>query len=393
MFLGRAPSGSDFIISIDKVLEHSTSIGAGDVLIYVEGNDLTDPRTLRSTAAVVESVGAAGADLFAQNPDGGFAAPDSALDIARAAVGVDYARETISSETDVTLTDDDGDGFPDTAEQVDAAFRYASANGIPSDQTTFVYTPEEVSQLLATHNDSWATVLSFPVQGLAESDTVKAARVAVEAGEAELLSAAGAEGLTLGTSLSGGALTQQIRIDAITDSMVISVPLAMILCFIVAGLVMRSLRLSLASIIPIALVIAWLLGFMSAFGYDLNVVTATIADISVGVGIDYSIHFTMRFREEWRRTGDRLAAIRLTAEATGTALILSAATSIIGFLLLALAPMPVFAAYGLLTAVMIALSLLASLTVLPSLLYILTPGKEANARPVSESLPVSGGEE
>ena len=388
-----SPSDSDFIISIGKVLEHSSSLGAGDVLIYVEGNDLTDPRTLPSAAAVVESVGAAGGDRFSQNPDGSFAAPDSALEIARAVVGVDYARETISSETGVRLTDDDGDGFPDTAEQVDAVFRYASANGIPSDQTTFVYTAEEVSQLLATHNDSWATVLNFPIQGFAESNKVQAARASVEAGESDLQSAAGAEGLTLDTSVSGGALTQQIRIDAVTDSMVISVPLAMVLCFIVAGLVMRSVRLSVASIIPIALVITWLLGFMSAFGYDLNAVTATIAAISVGVGIDYSIHFTMRFREEWRRSRDRLVAIRLAAEATGTALILSAATSITGFLLLALAPMPVFAAYGLLTAVMIAMSLLASLTVLQSLLYMLTPGKEASARPASERLPVAGAEE
>jgi predicted RND superfamily exporter protein len=46
--------------------------------------------------------------------------------------------------------------------------------------------------------------------------------------------------------------------------------------------------------------------------------------------------------------------------------------------------MPVFAAYGLLTAVMIAFSLLASLTVLPSLLYILTPGEK-----VSDAVPVS----
>ena len=286
----------------------------------------------------------------------------------------------------MTLADDDGDGFPDTAEQIDAVFSYASVSGIPADETTFVYTPDQVGRLLASPDDSWATVLSFPIQGFAESGKVRAVRDIVENGEATLLSAASADGLTIDTSVSGGALTQQIRIDAIKDSMVISVPLAMLLCFIVAGLVMRSARLSLASIVPIALVISWLLGIMYALDYDLNVVTATIAAISVGVGIDYSIHFTMRFREEWRRIGDRMEAVRLAAEATGTALILSAATSIGGFALLALAPMPVFAAYGLLTAVMIALSVLASLTVLPSLLYMLTPSKEAGARRDRERL-------
>ena len=305
-------------------------------------------------------------------------------------MGVDFAREAISSRTGVTLTDEDGDGFPDTAQQVDAVFRYASANGIPSNETTFVYTADEVSELLARRGDSWATVLRFPIQGVVESSKVKTARGVVEAGEADLLSAVSGAGLTLDTSISGSALTEQIRVDTFTDSMVVSVPLAMLLSLIVAGLVMRSPRLALASVVPIALVIAWLLGFMRAFGYDLNVVTATIAAISVGVGIDFSIHFTMRFREEWRKSGDRMEGINLAAEGTGTALVLSAATSVIGFLVLALAPLPVFAAFGLLTAVMIALSLIASLTVLPSLLYMITPSEEAGAQEASR---VAGAEE
>ncbi|HEY5638785.1 MAG TPA: MMPL family transporter [Dehalococcoidia bacterium] len=380
------PSNSDFVTSIDKILEHTTSLAAGDVLIYIEGRDLADPRTLSAAAEVVGTVGAEGGDLFSQNPDGSFAAPDSALDVARAAVAVDYAGDAISAETGAAITDDDGDGFPDSAEQVEAVFSYASQNGIPAGETVFVYTADEVATLLARPDgETWATTLSFPMQGFGDSSRVQRAEDIVAEGETDLLAAVGAEGLNIETSISGEALTEQLALDAITDSMVISVPLAMILCVIVAGFVMRSPRLALASIIPIGLVIAWLLGFMYAFDFDINIVTATIAAISVGVGIDYSIHYTMRFREEWRRTGDRLEGIRLAAEGTGTALVLSGGTSIIGFLLLALAPMPIFAAYGLLTAVMIALSLLASLTVLPSLLYILAPSEKTVGKPVASS--------
>jgi predicted RND superfamily exporter protein len=380
------PSNSDFVTSIDKILEHTTALAAGDVLIYVEGEDLTDPRTLSAAAAAVDQVGSEGGDLFTQNPDGSFAAPESALDVARAAVAVNYASETIAAETGVTITDDDGDGFPDSPEQVGAVFNYAAENGIPADDTVFVYTADEVATLLARPDgEAWATILSFPMQGFGDSARVQQAEDVVEGGEADLLAATRGAGLSIETSISGEALTEQLALDAITDSMVISVPLAMLLCLIVAGFVMRSVRLALASIVPISLVIAWLLGFMYLFDYDINIVTATIAAISVGVGIDYSIHFTMRFREEWRRTGERLEGIRLAAEGTGTALILSGGTSIIGFLLLALAPMPIFAAYGLLTAVMIALSLLASLTVLPSLLYILAPSEQAESASVTST--------
>ena len=168
-------------------------------------------------------------------------------------------------------------------------------------------------------------------------------------------------------------MAEQVTLDAVTNSMVLSIPLSMALCLAVAAFAMRSLRLAAISIVPISLVIVWLLAFMAAFGYNINVITATIAAISVGVGIDFSTHYTMRYREQLRATPSRIEAVRGAAEGTGTALILSGVTSIIGFGVLGLAPMPIFAAYGLLTAVMIALSLAASLVVLPSLLYLLGP--------------------
>lgn len=93
---------------------------------------------------------------------------------------------------------------------------------------------------------------------------------------------------------------------------------------------------------------------MYVFGFAINIVTATIGAVSIGIGIDYAIHYTVRFREELADAGDRLDAMRRAAEGTGLALVASALSSVVGFLILALAPMPLFASYGLLTAVMIA---------------------------------------
>ncbi len=79
--------------------------------------------------------------------------------------------------------------------------------------------------------------------------------------------------------------------------------------------------------------------------------------------------------------GDRLVALERTAEGTGVALIASAATSVLGFIIMGFAPMPMFASYGILTAVMIFLAAAASLLVLPSLLLSVTPeGAEARQR-------------
>lgn len=136
---------------------------------------------------------------------------------------------------------------------------------------------------------------------------------------------------------------------------------------------MRSVRYAVVTIIPIGLVVAWLYGLMYLAGFSLNFVTATIGAISIGVGIDYSIHMTERFREELQRASDKMQAVRQAARGTGVALVASAASSIVGFGIMGLSPMPMFASYGILTALMIFLALVASLVVLPSLLLLVTP--------------------
>ena len=110
-------------------------------------------------------------------------------------------------------------------------------------------------------------------------------------------------------------------------------------------------------------------------GFNLNFVTATIGAVSIGVGIDYSVHMTVRFREELGRSDNRMNALRRAANGAGMALVASAASSILGFAILGFAPMPMFSAFGVLTALMVFLALAASVVVLPSLLLLATPEK------------------
>tara|TARA_B100001105_G_C22291162_1_gene399605 strand:- start:424 stop:777 length:354 start_codon:yes stop_codon:yes gene_type:complete len=109
------------------------------------------------------------------------------------------------------------------------------------------------------------------------------------------------------------------------------------------------------------------------FGFSLNFVTAMIGAISIGVGIDYSIHMTIRFREELNRNESKILAVQKAAGGTGVALVASAASSIVGFAIMGFAPMPMFASYGQLTSLMIFFALISSLVVLPALLTLVTP--------------------
>ena len=162
--------------------------------------------------------------------------------------------------------------------------------------------------------------------------------------------------------------------------MLVALPVALVLCALLATGFMRSVKYGLAAVSPILIVVGWVYAFMYLFDYKINVVTATIAAIAVGVGIDYSTHFTMRFREEFADEPSRFPALRRAGEGTGGALAISALSSILGFAVMAFAPMPIFQTFGVLTAVMIVFSLLVALLVLPSVLLVVTRSRTGAER-------------
>jgi len=132
------------------------------------------------------------------------------------------------------------------------------------------------------------------------------------------------------------------------------------------------------TLIPVILVVCWLYGLMYVMDYDINLMTATIAAISVGVGIDFSIHFTERFRQELSKNPDKKTAIYDTARSTGVALLGTTLSTASGFAVIAFAPMPMFATFGVLIAVMVTLSFLMALFALPSLLLLFAPGTKSD---------------
>jgi predicted RND superfamily exporter protein len=97
-------------------------------------------------------------------------------------------------------------------------------------------------------------------------------------------------------------------------------------------------------------------------------VTVAIAAMALGVGIDYVIHVVERYREERSEGANVDASIRAIGGAAGLALFGSAVSDVTGFLIIAQSPMGFFASFGLFCAVMIGLSLFASLVTTPAML-------------------------
>ena len=126
--------------------------------------------------------------------------------------------------------------------------------------------------------------------------------------------------------------------------------------------------LSCITTIPIAVVIVWLYALIQLTGYGLNMITVSIAAISLGVGIDYVIHVIERFREEMEQSSNPTASIKAVGGASGLALVGSALSDIAGFLVIMQSSMGFFSTFGLFCAVMIGLALVASMVLAPAAL-------------------------
>lgn len=356
---------TDFAQSIERVTEHYPSSGEGSSYIYVEG-DLTNPDNLVAIDDVIADLDASTAQ-FGRNARGELIVGLHAADLVRM-VMASPSRAQIES-TGPSLADSDGDLIPDTAAAVTAIYQHAQRSGVLTPGGEQALSAEDVGAVLADLGDRQGTAIVIQVGSFTEGEVIMPVHDQLVA------SAAAYEAATTGVDarVSGDVISSYLGLEAFTRSMIVSLPLALALALVIAALMLRSLRFALVSVLPIGLVVVGVYAFMATFGYTVNVVTATIAAIAVGVGIDFSTHFTARFREELQGSGGRLDAIRRSGAGTGGALVMSALTSVLGFLIMAMAPTPIFATFGLLTAVMIVLSLLVAVLVLPSLLVLVTP--------------------
>ncbi len=135
----------------------------------------------------------------------------------------------------------------------------------------------------------------------------------------------------------------------------------------------RSLVLAVIGIIPNLLAATSILGLMGLFGIPLDLMTITIASITIGVAVDNSIHYIYRFREEFPRTKSYARTLHTCHASIGRAIFYTAITIIVGFSILVLSNFLPTVYFGVLTALAMAVALLASLTLLPKLLMTWKP--------------------
>jgi len=135
----------------------------------------------------------------------------------------------------------------------------------------------------------------------------------------------------------------------------------------------RSLKISLIAIIPNFLAAGTVLGGMGIFAIPLDMMTITIAAITVGIGVDHAIHYITRFKREFAVDGNYIASMHRAHASIGKALFYTAITIIVGFSILALSNFIPSIYFGLLTGLAMTTALLGSMTLLPKLILLVKP--------------------
>jgi hypothetical protein len=140
----------------------------------------------------------------------------------------------------------------------------------------------------------------------------------------------------------------------------------------------RSLRIALIAIFPNLLSIGVVLGFMGWVNLPLDMMTITIASISVGIAVDDTIHYIHRFTDEFQVDRNYILTMHRCHGSIGHAMFYTSVTIIIGFSILVLSNFIPSIYFGLLTGLAMLIALITALTLLPQLIVVFKPfGHEA----------------
>jgi predicted RND superfamily exporter protein len=242
-----------------------------------------------------------------------------------------------------------------------------NANGIPDQNLDQVYdhllaSPARERTLEYLSEDRRSARVVYAVKG----DRTDAAVTA----DARIV----AERYRMGATATGNIVVFEAISDIIFASALLSLGLALagtavFLLFIYWVLEGRA-SLGLANLAPIVVTVAFVGGSMRYLGFSLNAFTATVLAMTIGLGIDYSVHLTHRYIDERRLQPTVLDALSRSVYGTGGALLGSVLTTVFGIGVLVLSVFPAIGDFGLLTALSVIYAFLSSLLVLPAALVV-----------------------
>jgi hopanoid biosynthesis associated RND transporter like protein HpnN len=179
--------------------------------------------------------------------------------------------------------------------------------------------------------------------------------------------------------LTGSVPLADEEFGSVTKGTTLSTSLAFSLICILLFLALRSVRLVVSILITLAMGLVIAAGFAALAVHSLNLISVAFAVLFIGIAVDFSIQFSVRYRSERYEIDNLAEALRRTARGIGGPLAVAAATTAVGFLSFVPTAYTGVSDLGLISGAGMLIALVLNLTVLPALLVLIRPRGERRA--------------
>ncbi len=173
--------------------------------------------------------------------------------------------------------------------------------------------------------------------------------------------------------LAGVLILFNNLLQSLFKSQILTLGLVMIGIFVMFLILFRNIKLSLIGVVPNFIAAFFILGIIGLLGIPLDMMTITIAAITIGIAVDNSIHYIYRFKEEFNTLKDYKNTINTCHSTVGKAILNTSITIVFGFSILVLSKFIPTIYFGVFTGLAMLLAMVSVLTLLPSLILLIKP--------------------
>ncbi len=165
-------------------------------------------------------------------------------------------------------------------------------------------------------------------------------------------------------------------LQSLFKSQILTLGFVMLGIFAMFLILFRNLKISFIGVIPNFIAAFSILGLIGILGIPLDMMTITIAAITIGIAVDNSIHYIYRFEEEFRKNENYSQTISICHSTVGVAILNTSITIIFGFSILVLSNFIPTIYFGIFTGIAMFLAMMLVLTLLPCLILYFQPFKK-----------------
>ena len=173
--------------------------------------------------------------------------------------------------------------------------------------------------------------------------------------------------------LAGVLILFNNLLQSLFKSQILTLGLVMIGIFAMFMILFRNIKLALIGVVPNFIAAFFILGIIGLLGIPLDMMTITIAAITIGIAVDNSIHYIYRFKEEFLKDRNYEKTLKICHSTVGVAILNTSITIVFGFSILVFSKFIPTIYFGVFTGIAMLLAMISVLTLLPSLILISKP--------------------